>query len=95
MYKKETASQHQGHVLFSKQDFSRFTTLPDYWWYYLDQHSQGKAVNFRIKIKPVLSWYPVHYVRREGKLVKAPHFTVEKLCLTTVKRACNFSNLDQ
>jgi len=95
MYKKEMAPQHQGHVLCSKQDFSRFTTLPDYWWYYLDQHCQGKGVDFHIKIKLVLSWSPVHYVEREGKLVKVPRFTVKKLCLTTVKRACDFSNLDQ
>lgn len=92
MYKKRTASQLQGHVLFSKPDSARFTALPDYCWYYLDQHSQGKAVDFPIKIKPVLSWFPVHYVRREGKLVKASRFPVEKLCLTI---ACDITNLDQ
>ncbi|XP_029183618.2 chromobox protein homolog 1-like [Acropora millepora] len=29
---------------------TRFTTLPDYWWNYLDQHRQEKAVDFPIKI---------------------------------------------
>ena len=95
MYKKGTASQYQGHVLFSEHDFARFETLPNYWWYYLDQHSQGKAVDFPIKIKPVLSWCPVHYVRREDKLVKASQFPIEKLCLTIVKGACDINNFDQ
>lgn len=93
-YKKGVASQHRGHVLFSKDDFARFKTLPKYWWYYLDLHGQGKAVDFPIKIKPVLSWSPVQYVRKEGKLVRASRFPIEKLCLTVVKRACDINNLD-
>ena len=35
---KETPSQHQRHVLYSKHDFVRFSSLPEHWWYYLDEH---------------------------------------------------------
>ena len=61
---KGTPSQHRGHVLYSKHDFERFAALPEYWWYYLDEHGEGKAVHFPIKIKPVLIWSPVHHIRR-------------------------------
>ena len=94
-YRKGTASQHRGHVLYSKHDFARLTTLPEYWWYYLNQHGEGVAVDFPIKIKPVLTWSPVQHVKKAGKLVKASQFPIEKLCVTVVKRACDINNLDQ
>lgn len=92
---KGTASQHRGHVLCSKHDFERFTALPEHWWYYLDEHGEGRAVDFPIKIKPLLTWSPAHHIKRAGRLVKAPRFPIEKLSVTMVKRACNLQNLDQ
>ena len=94
-YRKGTASQHRGHVLYSKHDFARLTTLPEYWWYYLNQLGEGVAVDFPIKIKPVLTWSPVQHVKKAGKLVKASQFPIEKLCVTVVKRACDINNFDQ
>ncbi|KAK2547465.1 hypothetical protein P5673_032547 [Acropora cervicornis] len=92
---KGTASQHRGHVLYSKHDFERFTALPEHWWYYLDEHGEGRVVDFPIKIKPLLTWSPAHHIKRAGRLVKAPRFPIEKLSVTMVKRACNLQNLDQ
>jgi hypothetical protein len=77
-----------------KNDFGRFKALPDYWWYYLDQHGEGKALDFPIKIKPVVSWSPIQYIVKSGKFVKASRFPVEKLCITIAKRACNIDNID-
>lgn len=94
-YKKGTGSQHRGHVLYCKNDFVRFTTLPMYWWYYLDMHGEGKAVDFPLKIKPVLTWSPAHHYRKGGKLVQASQFPMEKLCITLIKRACDIDNLDE
>ena len=34
-------SEHPGYKLYHKEDFFRFTTLPESWWYYLDLHGQG------------------------------------------------------
>lgn len=93
-HKKGVACEHRGHVLYSKHDFSRFTTLPEHWWYYLDVHGEGKAVDFPIKIKPVLTWSPVHYVRKAGKLAKASQFPMEKLCVSMVKYAFDINNLN-
>jgi len=81
--------------LYSKHDFERFTALPEHWWYYLDEHGEGRAVDFPIKIKPLLTWSPAHHIKRAGRLVKAPRFPIEKLSVTMVKRACNLQNLDQ
>jgi hypothetical protein len=81
-------------VLYSKNDFGRFKALPDYWWYYLDQHGEGKALDFPIKIKPIVSWSPIQYIVKSGKFVKASRFPVEKLCITIAKRACNIDNID-
>ena len=92
---KGTPSQHRGHVLYSKHDFVRFSALPEHWWYYLDEHGEGKAADFPIKIKPVLTWSPAHHIRRAGRLVKASQFPMEKISVTIVKRACNLHNLDQ
>ncbi|KAK2550529.1 hypothetical protein P5673_028728 [Acropora cervicornis] len=45
-------------------DFERFTALPEHWWYYLDEHGEGRAVDFPIKIKPLLTWSPAHHIKR-------------------------------
>ena len=50
--------------MYSKKDFSRFKWLPDSWWYYLNEHGEGNAVDFPIKIKAVLSWSPAHFIKK-------------------------------
>ncbi len=82
-YKKGTASQHQGHVLYSKEDFQWFKTLPNHWWYCVDKHGEGKAVDFPIKIKAVLSWSPVQHISKSGKLIKAPRYPAKVLNFST------------
>ena len=32
--------------------------LPPDWWYFLNEHGEGKKVDFPMKIKPVLGWSP-------------------------------------
>lgn len=76
---KGTNSQHHGHKLYGKEDFSRFSTLPQNWWYYFNEHGEGHAINFPIKIKPVLNWTPAHYVWQQNKLVPGPRTPLEKL----------------
>ena len=46
-------SEHAGYKLYNKEDFLHFTSLPESWWYYLDLHGQGKAVDFPSKMKPL------------------------------------------
>lgn len=58
-------------------------------------HGEGKAVDFPLKIKPVLTWSPAHHYRKGGKLVQASPFPMEKLCITLIKRACDIDNLDE
>ena len=81
--------------MYSKHDFERFTALPEHWWYYLDEHGEGRAVYFPIKIKPLLTWSLAHHIKRAGRLVKAPRVPIQKLSVTMMKRACNLQNLDQ
>ena len=76
---KGVVAEHTGYKLYYKEDFFRFTTLPENWWYYLDLHGEGKAIDFPLKMKPVLSWTPIQYIKEKGKLKKAPRAPVEKL----------------
>ena len=92
-YKRGTPSQHKGHFMYSKNDFARFKWLPDSWWYYLNEHGEGNAVDFPIKIKAVLSWSPAHFIKKGDKLCKASKFPLEKICISLVKRPCNVNNL--
>lgn len=91
-HKKGKPSQHRGHFLFEKEDLSRLK-LSMHWWYYMSEHGEGMAIDFPLKIKPVLSWSPSHYIVKQGIVCKAPRFPVEKLCITVIKRPCNLANL--
>lgn len=92
-YKMGKPSEHRGHWLFSKKELSRLTYLPTHWWYCLNEHGEGTAVDFPIKIKPVLSWSSAHYCVRKGHIVKATRLPLEKLCITIARRPCNINNL--
>lgn len=82
-------SEHPGYKLYNKEDFFRFTTLPESWCYYLDLHGQGKAVDFPLKMKPLLSWTPVQYIKENGMLKQAPQAPVEKVIIHFYKKACD------
>ena len=56
-----------------------------HWWYYMSEHGEGMAIDFPLKIKPVLSWSPSHSIVKQGIVCKAPRFPVKKLCITVVK----------
>lgn len=94
-HNKGTPSEHHGHLLFQKYDFVNFKFLPQYWWYFEDKHGEGMAIDFPIKIKPVLSWSATHYFKKDGVLCKAPRFPVEKLCIEIAKKPCNFDNVEK
>jgi hypothetical protein len=87
------ASKHQGHTLLAKEDFSRLKYLSSHWWYYMSDNGEGMAVDFPLKIKPLLSWSPAHSYVNKGTVCKALRFPLEKICVTLVKKPCNVDNL--
>lgn len=86
-------SEHRAHYLFEKEDFAKLKYLPPHWCYFLNEHGEGLAVDFPIKIKPVLSWSAAHYFKKDKKLCKAPRFPQEKLCTTFVKKSCTLESV--
>lgn len=93
MHKKGIASGHKGHMCYQKQDFARFTSLPEHWWYYLDQHGQGQAIDFPIKVKQVLTWSAAHYVCKGDSVEPCRRIPIERLCITIVKKPCDKYNV--
>ena len=89
------AANEWGAYLLEKDDFDRFTSLPNHWYYYLNQHGEGRAVNFPIKVRPFLSKSSAKYfvVGDNGTLNRAPILYNEKLSVYFVKRACNTNNI--
>ena len=87
------AANEWGAYLLEKDDFDRFTSLPNHWYYYLNQHGEGRAVNFPIKVRPFLSKSSAKdfVVGDNGTLNRAPILYNEKLSAYFVKRACNTS----
>ena len=89
---KGQESNHRGFKLFTKADLSRLS-LPDQWWYYLNSHGEGRAIEPPLKIKAILSWTPKKNIYKGNKLSQAPQLPIEKLCLEMLKRPCNVNNL--
>ena len=83
-------SEHPGYKLYNKEDFLHFTSLPESWWYYLDLHGQDKAVDFPLKVKPLLSWTPVQYIKENGMLKQAPQAPVEKVIIHFLQESMQF-----
>ena len=83
---KDAVSEHKGYTLYNREDFSRFTTLSNSWWYHLNSNGQGTAIDFPIKMRSILSWTPAHFVKESGKLKKGPVAPIEKLKLHFEKR---------
>ena len=90
---KGVNAEHHGHKLYGKDDFSRLSTLPQNWWFYLNERGVGSAIHFPITIKPILNWSVAVHVRQRSQLVAGPRMPLEKLCVRVVKRPCNVSNL--
>lgn len=87
------ASRHRGHLLLEKDELARLKFLPGNWWYHLNQDGDGVAIDFPLKVKPILSWSPKTFVKRNGSLVEARRFPIEKVCLTVIRKACTAENL--
>ena len=85
-------SYHKGFMLYTIQEMSRLP-LPDKWWYWLNTHGEGYAIDPPIKLKSILSWTPKKHVAENGKLSQAPQLPIERLCLDMLKRPCNIENL--
>lgn len=83
---------HKGFRLYSIHDLTRLA-LPEHWWYQLNEHGEGHAIQPPIKIKPILSWSPKKQIMEDNKLCKAPRLPIEKLCVDLLKRPCNMYNL--
>lgn len=78
---KGTPSRDPKYSMFCLKDFERLL-LPHHWWYILDEHGQGKAVHFPIKMKEFLGKSPKHYIVQGSDLVLAPSMVLEKVSLT-------------
>ena len=83
-------------LLFEREYFERFNGLPNHWYYCLNQHGEGKAIDFPIKLKPYLAKAATkdYLPGDNGSVVKAQTIYCEKLSVYFVKRACNINNLN-
>jgi len=90
---KRVDSDHEGLKLYKREELSLLNSLPDYCWYFLNDHGQGQAVESHLKIKPVLSWTPAHQINKDGKLIPAPRMPGGKLGVDILRRPCDVNNL--
>ena len=92
--RKGVPSEHGGHYLYSKDDFGHLPILPPDWWYYLNQHGEGKKIDFPMNIKAIVSWSPKKkYICKGGKFEDGPRFPIEKLSVSFARLPCNERNL--
>ena len=89
---KGVQSEHVGYKLYEKPDFCNLN-LPRAWWYYLDHNGEGRAINFPMKIKPVLLWSPRHYNVQNRDVMEAERMPIEKAKIHFSKRACSADTL--
>ena len=87
-------SQHKGYKLSCIEDLA-LLKLPEHWWNYLNEHSQGQAVKPPLKIKPILSSTPATQVFKDDKLIVRQRMPLEKLCVDILRRPCDTTNLFQ
>lgn len=59
----------------------------------MSNNGEGRAIDFPLKIKPLLSWSPAPSYVKEGTVCKSPRFPLEKICVTVVKKPYNMDNL--
>ena len=81
--------------LFEREDFERFTCLPNHRHYCINEHGQGKTIDFPVKLKPYLAKVSTkdYLPGDNSSIVKAQPIYCEKLSVYFVKRACNTNNL--
>lgn len=92
--KGKAAQHHPGWVLLEKGDFSRLE-LPEYWWYALDQHGEGRAISFPMRARTVLSYSSKRYIRdAEGNTVLAPRKPVETATFIIARCQRGLDNLN-
>ena len=84
---KGTSSEHRRYYLFERSDFGRLPMLPSDWWYFLNQHGEGKKVDFPMKIKAALGWSPKKFIS-DGK-----RFPIERLSVCFARLPCNEKNI--
>ena len=89
------AANERGAYLLEKEEFDRFHSLPNHWYYFLNERGQGTAVDFPVRVRPFLgkSSAKDFIVGDNGELKKAPIIYTEKLSVYFVKRACNIDNV--
>ena len=92
-HNKGQISEHRGFKLYERDDFCLFKELPDNWWYIVDKNGEGYAIDFPMKIKPLVTWTTANYIWKNNSLVNGPRMPIEKLCIVMVKRPCNIDNL--
>ena len=56
VYGRGEVSKHRGYKLYKKMDFVALKYLPENWWYHVNKSGEGIAVDFPMKVRPVLSW---------------------------------------
>ena len=71
---KGKSSEHRGYELFERNDLSRLSMHPSDWWYFLNEHGEGKKVDFPLKVKAVVIWSPKNIFLMERRLWKDPDF---------------------
>lgn len=88
VFRKGVPSEHRGHHLFEMEGFGKFKYLPENWWYNLNGDGNGISVDFPLKAKPILSWSPKKYTKKDGNMVEAKRYPIEKVCLTIIRKSC-------
>ena len=63
-------SEHRGFKLYERDDFCLFKELPHNWWYILDKNSEGYAIDFPMKMKPLLTWTTANYIWKNNRYAK-------------------------
>ena len=68
--------------------------LPPSWYYYLNKNGEGQAVEFPVRVNPVLRWSLKHYIiDNVGALVQAPTYILEVIKLYITKLPCSLESL--
>ena len=62
-------------------------------WYYLNEHGEGKKVDFPMKIKAVIGWSPKKHFFDGNKLVTGSRFPIERLSVYFARLPSNEKNL--
>lgn len=92
-HNKGRNSNHRGFKLYEKDDLRLFKELPDNWWYTVDKHGEGYAIDFPMKIKPLPTSTTSSCIWKNNSIVDGPRMPIEKLCIVIVKRPCNIDSL--